>query len=451
MTRAIPRLLIAGVSSGVGKTTVTVALARAFTQRGLRVASFKCGPDYLDPTYHRRATGRPSHNLDGWMMGREAVLETFRAHTEEADIALIEGVMGLFDGASPSSLEGSSAEVARWLEAPVLLVVDASGMARSVAALAHGFASFEPGVRVGALFANRVGSPSHLALLGEACVEPPLIGGMISERSQRFPSRHLGLEDAERAIGEDDLDAWATRLCAHTELGRVLELARTAPPLATTPALSNSVARSCRIGIARDEAFSFYYPYNLALLTSLGAELVPFSPLHDRVLPEVDGLYFGGGYPELYARGLRENRSFLASVQQFAARGRPLYAECGGLMYLSDAIVTLDGTRHELLGLVPGTAIMQPKLSALGYVEVVTKARSILGEAGLAFRGHQFRYSRFEAAHEPAQYSLRTRRTGAISAEGYGRDNVLASYVHAHWASNPEVARGFVRSCARPG
>jgi cobyrinic acid a,c-diamide synthase len=466
---SIPRLLIAGVSSGVGKTTVTVALTLALRARGLTVAVFKCGPDYLDPTYHRRASGTASHNLDGWMMGRQAVLETFLHASEHADIAIIEGVMGLFDGASATSSEGSSAEIARWLGAPVLLVMDAAGMARSVAAVAHGFASFDSELRLAGLLCNRVGSERHLALLREACTETPVVGGMLADSTAQFPSRHLGLHAADEAVTEADLEAWSARLLAHTELDHILRIANAAPPLRPEPAAASSLqpapsrpsaraasaraprttARSLRIGLARDEAFSFYYPYNLRLLERLGAELVPFSPLHDGRLPEVDGLYMGGGYPELHAEKLADNHSLRDALHAFAAAGRPIYAECGGLMFLSDAIVALDESRHAMMGLVSGVAIMQPRLSALGYVEVETRGPSLLGPTGTRFRGHQFRYSRFETDRAPARYSVRTRRTGLLHDEGYGTGSIVASYVHAHWASNPDVAHSFVGACAR--
>jgi cobyrinic acid a,c-diamide synthase len=441
------RLLVAGVSSNVGKTTVTVALTHALRERGLRVATFKCGPDYLDPTYHQLASGRASHNLDGWMMGREAVLESFVEGARDADVALIEGAMGLFDGASASSSEGSSAEIARWLDAPVLLVLDASGMARSVAAVAHGFAHFEPGLKLGGVFCNRVGSAGHLALLREACAQTPVLGGMLKADSQQFKSRHLGLYAADAS--ETDLAVWSERLRAHTDLDALLALARSAPPLTSAARPAAARARRCRIGIAQDAAFSFYYPYNLRLLTQLGAELVPFSPLADPTLPDVDGLYIGGGYPELHARELAANTRLRDAVRAFAARGRPVYAECGGLMWLSDAIVTLDQERHSMLGLVAGAAVMQPRLGALGYVEVETARAGVLGPAGQRFRGHQFRYSRLETDRPPSQYQLHTRRTSAQSQEGYGADNVLGSYVHAHWASNPAIAAHFVEACAR--
>ncbi len=434
------RLVIAGVSSNVGKTTITVALTHALRARGLNVATFKCGPDYLDPTYHQLASGRPSHNLDGWMMGREAVIESFVEETRGADLALIEGAMGLFDGASPLSNEGSSAEIARWLDAPVLLVADASGMARSLAALVHGYAHFDPALKVAGVIANRVGSAGHLELLRAAC--PLVLGGMTKASTEQFRSRHLGLHAADASI---DLGVWSERLQQHTDLDAILALARTAPALSASVRQVAQVATRCRIGIAQDAAFSFYYPYNLRQLARRGAELVPFSPLSD-LLPEVDGLYFGGGYPELHAEQLSRNGALHEQLRRFTG---PIYGECGGLMYLSDAIVTLDGVRHPMAGLVRGQALMEPKLSALGYVEVETTCDSLLGPAGQRFRGHQFRYSRFETSEPPGHYRLHTRRTGTVSCEGYGRGNVLASYVHAHWASNPALAEAFVRACAR--
>ncbi|WP_437724984.1 cobyrinate a,c-diamide synthase [Sorangium sp. So ce861] len=513
MSPAIPRLVVAGTASGVGKTTATVAIARALRARGLRVALFKCGPDYLDPTYHGRAVAGTSHNLDGWMMGRDAVLSTFAAEAAGADVALIEGVMGLFDGASPTGEEGSTAEIAKWLEAPVALVVDASGMARSVAALVQGFAGFDPALRVAAVVCNQVGSRGHLDILRQAQRSPPVLGGLPRDEAQRFPERHLGLRTAdEAAIPEERFDHWGAQAEAWIGLDALLEIARGAPAL---PAASDATAapagasaagaapRRARIGLAFDEAFHFYYADNLRRLEAAGAELVRFSPIHDARLPDVDALYLGGGYPEVHAERLTENAALRAEIRAFAGRGGPIYAECGGLMYLTEAIRTLDGRAHPMVGLVPAEAAMCEKLQALGYVEVETQARTILGGAGLRFRGHQFRYSELRpaapaapapaspppspaapppspaaqapspAAQAPAPaspppspaaqapspaaqaplpiehaYSVRRRRGGQVAREGYRAQNVLASYVHAHWASNPLVPEGLVASAA---
>jgi cobyrinic acid a,c-diamide synthase len=451
-TLSIPRLVVAGASSGSGKTTVTVALARAFRARGLSVAAFKCGPDYLDPTYHARATGRPSHNLDGWMMGREASLATFARAATGADVAIIEGVMGLYDGASPTSEEGSTAELAKWLAAPVVAVLDASGMARTVAALALGLAGFDPAVRLAGVICNRVGSERHLSLLREALAAPPVLGGFPARGDLAFPERHLGLRTADEGVlPEAHLDAWGAAAEEWLDLDALLALARSAPPLEAAAEPRPSAPERCRIGVAFDEAFHFYYEDNLARLTALGARLVRFSPLHDRQLPEVDGLYLGGGYPEEHAAALAGNAAMRDAVRGFAASGRPVYGECGGLMALCEAIRTRDGATWPMLGLLPGTAVMQERLAALGYVEVETRAPTLLGHAGLRLRGHQFRYSVLEGVPDDQgrAYALRQRRDGTPALEGYARGSVLGSYVHAHWSSCPEAAAGFVESCLR--
>jgi cobyrinic acid a,c-diamide synthase len=450
----IPCVVIAGVSSGAGKTTLTVGLCRALQARRLRVALFKCGPDYLDPTYHRRAAGAPSHNLDGWMMGREAVRATFQRASHGADIALIEGVMGLFDGASPTGDEGSTAEIAKWLGAPVLLVADAGGMARSLAALVAGFAGFDPDLSVAGVICNRVGSRGHLDLLRRAQTAPPIVGGLPCEPALAFPERHLGLLTAhEDAVAESLFAAWGARASEWLDLDAVLQIAGV--PSSSNPSLSRRMAPAsthrCRIALALDEAFHFYYDDNLRRLEGLGAELVPFSAVRDARLPPVDGLYLGGGYPELHAEALAANASMRDAVATFARSGRPIYAECGGLMYLTRAIRTRDGHPHAMVGLFPCEAVMSDRLEALGYVEVALEVDTPIGPAGTRFRGHQFRYSHLTEPDGaiPLAYSVRRRRGQEASREGYrAGDNVLASYVHAHWASNPRVAEAFVASCA---
>ncbi len=453
MRTAMPRFLLAAASSGAGKTSAAVAIAAALRRRGLRVAPFKCGPDYLDPTWHARAAGAPSHNLDGWMMGREASLATFARGSASADVALVEGVMGLFDGASPGGEEGSTAEMAKWLGAPVVAVLDASGMARTVAAVAHGLATFDPGVNVAAILANRVGSRAHADLLREALAPRVLVGALPEVEDLRFPERHLGLFAADAAVlGYAALARWADLAEDWIDLDALLALARDVAPLEAPASAAFPPPREvqCRIGVAFDEAFHFYYEDNLARLESLGAALVRFSPLHDAALPDVDGLYLGGGYPEEHAAPLAANVPMREAVRAFAHAGRPVYAECGGLMYLSRAIRTRDGAEHAMVGLVPGVAAVRPRLAALGYAEVETRAPTILGPPGLRFRGHQFRYSDLEGVPDgaPRAYAVRRRRGGEPLAEGYGEGAVLASYVHAHWASCPDAAEGFVRTCA---
>jgi cobyrinic acid a,c-diamide synthase len=449
----IPRVVVAATGSGAGKTTATVGLIAALRSRGLKVAAFKCGPDYLDPTYHRRAAGVTSHNLDGWMMGRDAVLATFARASRDFDIAVIEGMMGLFDAATPTGDEGSSAEIAKWLNAPVLLVADASGMARSIAAMAAGYAHFDRALNVAGIICNRVGSRGHLDMLRMASAEVRVVGGLPENAELAFPERHLGLLSAdENAVPQRLFDGWGKLASEWLDLDAIISIARSAPELEIDGIISSrgNGHPSCRIGLAWDDAFHFYYEDNLRRLEEFGAEIVRFSPSRDERLPEVDGLYFGGGYPEVLARELSNNHRMIDAVRDFAGSTRPIYAECGGLMYLAEAIRTLDGSTWPMAGLIPGVAVMSPRLQALGYVEVETRAPSILGPIGTRFRGHQFRYSILDhdgAEALPHLYTVRP-KWGAEFEEGYTREDLVASYVHAHWASNPSIAEAFVRACA---
>ncbi len=457
-TCKIPRVVIAATGSGAGKTTATVSLIGALRARGLKVAPFKCGPDYLDPTYHERAAGVRSHNLDGWMMDRDAIVATFARASADADIAVIEGMMGLFDSATPTGDEGSTAQLAKWLDAPVILVTDASGVARTIAAVAAGFARFDPAVRVAGMICNRIGARGHLDLLRAADPEVPIVGGFPASADLAFPERHLGLLMADESnVPQRLLDGWSRLAAEWLDLDAIVAIARSAPPIELgAPDLrkiGSSSRPRCRIGVAHDAAFHFYYEDNLNRLRSLGAEITNFSPIHDRELPEVDGLYFGGGYPEAYARELSSNTAMLGAIRSFALRGGLIYAECGGLMYLTDAIRTLDGMRWPMAAIIPGVAVMSDRLQAIGYVEVETRADSILGPAHTRFRGHQFRHSTLEGADNGDRidriYNVAPRWGGAPFAEGYCVGNVLASYVHAHWASNPAVAEALIDSCMR--
>ena len=451
----IPRLVVAGTGSGVGKTTFTVGLVRALAARGLTAAVFKCGPDYLDPTYHARATGSVSHNLDGWMMGREAVIATFARASAGADIAIIEGMMGLFDGASATQESGSTAEIAKWLAAPVLLVVDASGTARSIAALGQGFADFDREVRLAGLICNRLGSKGHLELLREASGRIRVFGGLPMDASASFPERHLGLLTAdERAAPDQILSSWGTLVEDWCDLDAIVSLARESDSLAAKPnsAPLGQCETKCTIAIAFDEAFHFYYEDNLARLENAGARLVRFSPTHDAELPAADGLYLGGGYPEAHAAELAANASMRRQIASFAHSGGVIYAECGGLMYLCSELLALDKSRHAMCGVLPARTTMCERLQALGYVEVQTLRDSILGEAGLGFRGHQFRYSRIETLSDDIEraFTIRQRHQDSNSLEdGFQIRNTVASYVHAHWASNPAVPTALVSACIR--
>ena len=456
MKTSLPRLVMAGTHSGVGKTSLTLALTAALRQRGLKVQTFKVGPDFLDPTYLSRASGRPCYNLDGWMTHREYVEDLFQRASSDADLAVIEGVMGLFDGADPQTSEGSTAEIARWLEAPVFLIANAHGQARSLAPLVKGFAQFEAGVRIEGVIANQCGSDRHRDWLKtslEAAELPPLVGAVSRGALPTLPSRHLGLvtADAQR-LSSAVLERLASVFEKQVSLEAMIQKAQNSPARRVKKKNSfiKTPGRALRLGYAWDEAFHFYYPDNLDILREGGAELVPFSPLKDNRLPQgLDGLYLGGGYPEEYARDLSENQTLMEDIRTLAAAGRPIYGECGGLMYLSQGIETQDGDRKPLVGLLPVWTRMRSRLKTLGYVEVTAKAPSFLGPVGTVLRGHEFHYSELMA--DPCQdqkwqavYEVRRRRSEAVFAEGYQKGNLLASYVHLHWAGRPAAVKAFI-------
>jgi len=443
------RFLIAGTNSGCGKTTLTLGLLRAFARRGLAVAPFKCGPDYIDPLFHRQAAGRESVNLDTFLSGADGVRRGFSRHSAGVGVAAVEGVMGLFDGNSPGSDAGSSAEIAALLDLPVVLVVNARGMGGSIAPLVRGFAGWRPGVRVAGVIANNTGSLRHTELLRaslEAAGLPPLLGCLERDERWTLPERHLGL--AVGTLDESWLDALADATARSLDLDRLLAL--TASGGADGFAEEPLPAVRVRLGVARDEAFLFYYHENFELLRRHGVETVPFSPLHDRALPEgLDGLSFGGGYPELHAEALAANGPMLAAIRAFAASGRPVYGECGGYLYLLDSLIDFEGRAFPMLGLLPGRAAMGKKLASLGYRELESCAESIFGPAGTRLRGHEFHYSAL--IEEPSGNCLFSAKDlrGCARSAGSVRGSVCGSYLHLHFNSNPEAARAFAERMAQ--
>lgn len=445
-------LVIAGVASGVGKTTVTLGLLEAYRRRGLTVQAFKVGPDFIDPGFHEAVTGRPSHNLDGWMCGRRHVLETAARHTADADLAVVEGVMGCFDGYDGTSEDGSTAQIAKWLGAPIVLVVDARAQSRSAAAVVLGFERFDPEMRIAAVIFNRVASEVHARWLREAvatrCDALP-VGALPRSESIVLPERHLGLVTAvEGALGAERRGHLADLVEASVDLGELLACAAPLELPEVAPAFPPASPVRARIGVARDAAFQFYYHENFALLEKAGARLVFWSPCTERDIPEADGLYFGGGYPELFAQRLSENESMRAAVRKFAESGRPVYAECGGLMYLAESLEDLGGVAYPMVGVLPAKVRMLPKRLSLGYTEVHLTAAAPIGSAGTAARGHEFHYSTLESVpgSVPRVYRLHRRR-GDEREEGYLLDRTLMSYVHLHFASNPRIAEEFVGAC----
>lgn len=440
--------LIAGVNSGSGKTTVTLGLLRALARRGLAVAPFKCGPDYIDPLFHRIAARRDSHNLDTFLMGCDGVRDSFRRNAAAADAAVAEGVMGLFDGSRPGSAAGSSAELAELLELPVLLTVNARGLSGSIAPLVRGFCDWNPRLRIAGVIANFTGSARHGELLAESlriAGLPPLLGALTRDEAVALPERHLGLATDAEADGL--IERTADKVERELDLDRLLDLTRR--PVPAGPAAAPPVPVRARLGIARDAAFQFYYADNLAMLEARGVELVPFSPLADSALPSgLGGLYFGGGFPELYAKRLAANRAMLDAVREFAASGRPVWGECGGLLYLLEELTDFDGRRHALAGVLPGRAKMNRKLAALGYRELETRVPSCFGPAGTRLRGHEFHYSSAELPSGVVPlFAARNLRGEAVpSAAGCAAGNVTGSYMHLHFASNPAVPDAFAEA-----
>ncbi|MFG2331403.1 cobyrinate a,c-diamide synthase [Streptomyces sp. NPDC048604] len=444
----VARLVIAAPSSGAGKTTVATGLMAAFAGRGLAVSPHKVGPDYIDPGYHALATGRPGRNLDAYMCGTDLVAPLFAHGAQGCDLAVVEGVMGLYDGAADQGELASTAQVAKLLKAPVVLVVDASSQSRSVAALVHGFASWDPEVRIGGVILNKVASDRHEHLLREALGESgvQVLGVLRRAPAVATPSRHLGLVPvAERqAAAVAAVAAQAEQVLQGCDLDALLALARSAPELSVTP-WSAEVAGRLHAGgpvvaVAGGAAFTFSYAEHTELLEAAGAEVVAFDPLRDEALPEgTSGLVIGGGFPEVYGEQLSANEPLRKAVAELAASGAPIAAECAGLLYLARS---LDG--HPMCGVLDADARMSERLT-LGYRDAVAIGDSVLAEAGTRMRGHEFHRTVIEpgAGAQPAWGLHQPERR----VEGFVRRGVHASYVHTHWAGAPHAALRFVKSC----
>jgi len=445
--------LIAGTASGVGKTTATLAITAALRRRGYMVQPFKGGPDFLDTGHHTRISGRTARNLDTWMLSADANRDVLRQASQGADVLLVEGMMGLYDGKDGTTETGSSAEIAKLLKLPVVLVLDAGKTARSIAAVVLGFELFDPELSLAGVILNRVAGDRHFRMLESAiqsACKTPVLGWLPREPAVAIPERHLGLQTVEEGEAGDTLemriDTLATLAEKHLDLSRLLKLQCGLEEMSgTLPAFPNTVDR-IRIGVARDPAFSFYYEDNLDLLQQNGADLVPFSPMHDQTLPEsLDALYLGGGYPELYTAQISGNTAMLAAVHDFVESGRPVYAECGGMIFLSRQITLRDGTSHRLAGILPFDIEMTDKLVNFGYVTVELSSDCLLGRAGAHIRGHSFHYSRISNVRNVAtNYRIAYSLSGRMEKEGYRLGNVLASYVHLHFRANQEIARSFV-------
>lgn len=450
----IPRIVIAATQSGGGKTTLVTGVLAALRARGLRVQSFKVGPDYIDLGYHQLASGRTGHNLDTWLVPEARLTEIFARECADADIAVIEGVMGLYDGGRHGV--SSTAAIAKALDAPVLLVIDAKSVGASAAATALGFRVYDPAVDLAGVLLNRLGSETHEEMVRTAMegIDLRVYGALRRDAALALPERHLGLTPVEEHAAAATIAAVGERVEAGLDLDGILELARSASPLSVASPVHTEAAASVRIGVARDEAFSFYYAASLAELEAHGAEIVTFSPLYDVVLPDVDGIIIGGGFPEMFAGELTANHSMRDSIRRVAEEDMPLYAECGGYMYLMRSLIDFDGAEHEMVGIFPARARMTEKLQMVGYVEAEQLVNTVLGAPGLVLHGHEFHFSVEEADEEAAAvrpFRFTKLRNHAQYPAGHIYQNALGSYLHLHFAGCQEAAKHFVEACRRWG
>jgi cobyrinic acid a,c-diamide synthase len=465
MRGIVRAIVIAGTHSGCGKTTVTLGILAALKKKGLRSQSFKAGPDFIDSGLHKLVTGRASRNLDLWMCGETYVADCFSKNSADVDVAVVEGVMGLYDGAL------STASLAATLDLPVVLVVDAYGMAETAGALVRGFveSAAEKKLKLAGLIFNRVASKNHYSRLCADIRDIKVLGYLPRDLHFEIPHRHLGLFVAEEnPILKENIDKLADAVLECIDVDMLLEMSaeheveekvrRKGHPTSAGAGASDghlAVTDSPVVAVAYDKAFSFYYEDNLELLNNAGAEIRFFSPLTDPAIPRGAGaLYIGGGYPELYAKGLSENISLRTSIKNWAASGKPLYAECGGLMYLSRGIYDFEGAFFAMAGVLPFETRMTNGRSRLGYRQVSLKEDCVIGNKGDVLRGHEFHYSEIIARgeHDPTVseiYSVKNGSRQALPGEGYRYKRTVASYIHIHFGSNPAIAREFVNQARK--
>ena len=446
----IPRLIIAGVTSSVGKTSISIAVMKALQEKGYKVQGFKVGPDYIDPSYHTTVTGRQSRNLDPWLMGEKGLMNSFYEASKDAEFAVIEGVMGLFDGLSGASNFASTAHIAKLLKSPVVLVIDASKAARSIGAVALGFLKFDPSIRIAGLILNNVAGEKHAKYCTDAIkqkVKVPVLGAIKRNKEIELQERHLGLiPTSERKDMIDKVMAVARYVKDQIDIDKTVSIAKKAPKLKIK---INSISKKVgtTIAVALDESFNFYYADNLDILHSLGADLRFFSPVNDKTIPDADGLYLGGGFPEVLADKLEQNSSMLNSIRKVASDGMPIYAECGGLMYLTRSITQFDGKKHSMVNLFDADTIMDKKLT-LNYTQAKVTSSCLLAKAGKTIRGHEFHYSRIDNIPKDSKFAYQLSKGKGVngSKDGFVEYNTLASYMHMHFAKK-SLAENLLLTC----
>ncbi len=452
----IPRLVIAGTSSGVGKTTISIGLMAALTEQGYDVQPFKVGPDYIDPGFHTLVTANSSRNLDSYFLNKAKLKETLLYGAQKADISIIEGVMGLFDGKKGKNSAGSTAQVAKILQTPVILVIDAKKMAQSAAAMAYGYQNFDKELNLSGVILNNIASKGHYQMIKDRIISQldlEVLGYLPSNQELKLPERHLGLVPTSES---NELRQFITKLKSliknYIDLEKVVELAQEASKLKVKEERIFNLKKEfdLKLGLAYDQAFNFYYQANLDILEGLGAELKYFSPVNDKKLPEVDGLYLGGGFPESYLAELAANQSMQDDIYQQVQSGLAIYAECGGLAYLTEEIIDFTGKSFSMLGLIPGRVEMRDNLQAMGYVKAKARQDNLLLEAGEEVKGHEFHYSKLILPDENNNYSYQLSGGKGESGrkEGVVANNLLASYVHLNFASKIDLARRFLQYCS---
>ncbi len=447
MKNNFPRLIIAATQSGSGKTTITTGLLCALKNRGLNVQPCKVGPDYIDTGWHALACGKPSHNLDSLLVGADNLPKIFTDAARDADISVIEGVMGLFDGSRNG--HGSTAEIAKLLDAPVVLVVDAKSMGASAAAIALGFREFDKSINFAGVILNRLGSDSHAKLIVDALdkLDIKVFGTIRRNDEFKLPERHLGLVPTTENFSADVLQKICAAVENQVDVDALINLARSAKPLENFPLRITNSALRIKLAVARDAAFNFYYDASLRVLEQFGAQIIFFSPLEDEILPDADGLIIGGGFPEMFAAQLERNKKIRNEIFRAAKNGLPIFAECGGFMYLMNRLVDFDGRAFEMCGVLDGTATMTRKLQRVGYVSAELSANCVLGSRGEKFFAHEFHYSTTDVAENI--FACKRLRTGENFTAGVAVENVVASYLHVHFAGCPHVARNFVEACLK--
>jgi len=445
----IPRFVIAGERSGVGKSLITTGILLSLKERGLSVQPFKVGPDFLDPMHHNIVTGNKSRNLDTWMF-EESILEIFLKASEKKDISVIEGVMGFYDGIDGVNEKGSTAHLSKLLKSPVILVLDSRGSARSLGAIAMGFQKYDTDVNIAGVIFNNIGSDKHLNYLKQSLRGVECLGGIPRVKEEILYSRHLGLVPPDELYNPEKYEIIKGLVQDNVNIDRLIEISKNAEELEYTGrSLFGKEDKKIKIGVAFDSAFNFYYWDNFEILKSYGADIEFFSPLTGK-LPDVDGIYMGGGYPEIFAKELEANKSSMATVREKSEDEMPIYAECGSLMYLCKRLVNLDGKSFKMVGIFDADIEMTERRQALGYAEVKVTKDNILSKNNDIIRGHEFHYSRVSSLNED-NFAYEMKRGVGIQdgKDGLVSKKTIASYLHIHFATSPEIPQKFISSCLK--